>query len=194
MFSGQEPKRIDVVLEYYRQACLNMRMYVDLRFKHFTTLVVITGFLGAAAFNVSGLTAWRAFLLGLALVITLLFWFIDFRTAQYWKHEFLKIQVLEQALNEGFRLLLPPAERVIVRSSAATSFVFLVLASSWAAALVATSVNAAIPSTAGVVSISSKFPMGSAAVPSAPMQGALATSSSPTKARGASSTTLPTKP
>lgn len=52
MFTGQESKRLDVMLEYYRQASLNMRMFVDLRFKHFTTLMVISGILGAAAFNI----------------------------------------------------------------------------------------------------------------------------------------------
>lgn len=82
IFEGKESKRFDVTLEFYRQACMNMRMFVDLRFKHFTTLMVITGILGATAFNFQSVSCWRPFIQILALLVTILFWIIDYRTSQ----------------------------------------------------------------------------------------------------------------
>lgn len=120
-----------MVLEFYRQAALNMRMYVDLRFKHFTTFMVISGLLGAAAFNVPALQEYRLFIQTIAIVVTLLFWFIDFRTSQYWRHEIVKIGVFEKALNEGAHLILPPPVKVRVRSSFATNLLFALLFSVW---------------------------------------------------------------
>lgn len=135
MFEGQESKRLDVMLEFYRQACLNMRMFVDLRFKHFTTLMVITGILGAAAFNVQVASSWRPYIQVLALVVTVLFWLIDYRTTQYWRHESAKVQTFERALNEGAHLLLPPAERTHLRSSTATNLLFATMVLAWLTSL-----------------------------------------------------------
>lgn len=131
MFQGQESKRVDVVLEFYRQAALNMRMFVDLRFKHFTTFMVISGLLGAASFNVPALQEYRPFIQTVAIVVTLLFWLIDFRTSQYWRHELAKIGVFEKALNEGVHLILPPPVKVRLRSSFATNLLFALLLSVW---------------------------------------------------------------
>lgn len=137
MFSDNQSKRIDVVLEFYRQTCLNMRMFVDLRFKHFTTFMVITGFLGAAAFNVPALAAWRPVTTLLAIVVTVLFWLIDARTLQYWRQEFGRVQVYERALNEGVLLVLPPPERTRLRSSTATNLLFAVIVAAWTVSLIA---------------------------------------------------------
>lgn len=131
MFHGQESKRIDVVLEFYRQAAFNMRMFVELRFKHFTTFMVITGLLGASAFNVPALQEYRFFIQVIAIAVTLMFWFIDFRTSQFWKHEIVKIGVFEKALNEGAYLILPSPVKVHVRASFATNFIFALLLSAW---------------------------------------------------------------
>lgn len=138
MFLGNESKRLDVVMEFYRQALSSMRMFVDLRFKHFTTFMVRTGLIGAAAFNVSAVSAWRPAIIGISIAVVILFWVIDARTAQYTRQELARAQTFERALNEGVCLLLPPEEPVRIRSSTATNLLFGLLLISWTGALVAT--------------------------------------------------------
>lgn len=137
MPTGVTQSHKEVTLEFYRQACVNARMFVDLRFKHFTTFMVITGLLGAAAFNVPGLNARRIEIIFLAHVVTVLFWFLDFRTSQLWRHEFEKVRTFERALNEGFHLILPPPEKSRLKASTATSLLFCVILISWLTAFLA---------------------------------------------------------
>src|SRR5437870_274899 len=43
------------LLLLYEQSCENARAYMDLRFKHFTTFMFVTGLLGAMTFQVETL-------------------------------------------------------------------------------------------------------------------------------------------
>lgn len=99
--------------------------------------MVITGLLGAAAFNIPAISHWRTAIQVAAATATILFWLIDYRTSQYYRDELTKVKVFERALNEGARLLLPPAEKTWLRSSTATSLLFFLLLVGWIASLFA---------------------------------------------------------
>ena len=137
MNTSEPSKRVDTLLEFYKEAGLNVRAFVDLRFKHFTTYMLATGLLATAAFNLSEVVAWRPYIELLALTLTVLFWLIDHRTGQYLLQERQKFQILERVLNEGAPLVLPAPARAYLRSSTATNLVFALFLLAWVFALVA---------------------------------------------------------
>jgi hypothetical protein len=123
----------DIVLEFYRQAQLNARAFIELRFKHFTTYMVLTGLLAAGAFNksFSTLTDSSTLLSFIASTMTVLFWVIDRRTGHLFQAEADRIRILERALNFGSNLVSAPAPRFRIRSSTATNLIFLISFTSW---------------------------------------------------------------
>jgi hypothetical protein len=111
------------------QASNNARAYMDLRFKHFGTFVLMTGLLGGAAFRVEELSNVQASLAGASLVLTVLFWLLDFRTSQYFSDELHRIRVFKQLL------AVPPTNcpkhLVLLRASHATNLIFLATLVLW---------------------------------------------------------------
>jgi hypothetical protein len=70
-------------LELYRQAADDARAYMDMRNRHFSTFLVISGLLLAGLFDVSSLASKHIFLSSAGLAVTVLYWLLDYRMAQY---------------------------------------------------------------------------------------------------------------
>ena len=104
------------------QASNNARTYMDLRFKHFGTFVVLTGLLGGAAFRLEALTDIRTQLAGIAWVLSILFWFLDFRTSQYLADELHRVHFFKELLYVPSSNV--PKRRVLLRASHATNLIF----------------------------------------------------------------------
>jgi len=68
---------------------------MDLRFKHFGTFVVVVGLL-AAAFQMQSLSAIRTSVAGIAIVLTVLFWLLDYRTSQNHRDEVERIHAFQK--------------------------------------------------------------------------------------------------
>lgn len=66
--------------EVYKQYANNARAYMLLRFRHFATFTAVTAFIGTAAFQVKSLEVFRSLFIILGIVVTLLFWLLDYRT------------------------------------------------------------------------------------------------------------------
>lgn len=119
----------DTLRECLIQASENARAYMDLRFKHFGTFVVLSGLLGTAAFQVDGLSAIRTSLAGVSVALTLLFWLLDFRTSQYLADELHRIRTFKQ------HLAVPgtncPSRFVLIRASHTTNLIFLAVVVLW---------------------------------------------------------------
>ena len=118
------------LLMLYEQACENARAYMDLRFKHFTTFMFLTGLLGALTFQIESLRSFRPIFSTVAISLTVLFWLLDNRTGYYQKLELTKIQFYELII--GAYAISPP--RKIIRKISATlvtNLIFLVILFSW---------------------------------------------------------------
>jgi len=111
------------------QASHNARAYMDLRFKHFGTFVLLTGLLGGAAFRIEELSGVRATLAGISWVLTLLFWLLDFRTSQYFADELHRIRAFKHLL--GVPPTNCPKRLVLLRASRATNLIFLATLIIW---------------------------------------------------------------
>ena len=75
---------VEVLLELYRQACINAREYIDLRYKRFAIFVAITAIIGAATFEISDLHAYHAYVGAFGILNTVLFWLLDYRTQTFY--------------------------------------------------------------------------------------------------------------
>lgn len=68
--------------ELYAQTSANVRAYMDLRFKHFTTFMVVTAFIGTATFRIDLFNSVRPLTACVGIVASCLFWLLDYRTSQ----------------------------------------------------------------------------------------------------------------
>jgi hypothetical protein len=119
----------DSVRECFIQACENSRAYMDLRFKHFGTFVLISGLLGSVILQAESLSKIRSYLSIISLLITALFWFLDFRTSQYHSEEIHQIQELKKSLSVFISA--PPKKVLLIRASTITNLVFLSIFTMW---------------------------------------------------------------
>lgn len=119
----------EILVKVHEQYCHNARAYMDLRFKHFTTFMFLTGLLGAIAFQVEPLKSFRPLFCMAAIIFTILFWLLDYRTSYLQKRELNRIENLEQML--GVPTVSPPPERIAIRASVVTNLIFLMILLSW---------------------------------------------------------------
>jgi len=84
-YTSEESKvNIDILLELYRQANINSRVYINMRYKPFALFVAITAMIGAATFNIPELHPYHATAAFFGMVMTILFWLLDHRTSTFY--------------------------------------------------------------------------------------------------------------
>jgi hypothetical protein len=129
--SSNEPlgKKQDALLMLYEQSCENARAYMDLRFKHFTTFMFLTGLLGAIAFQVDALKSFRPLFSIMAIILTVLFWLLDSRTAYHQKTELIRAKCYENII--GAPMISPPPTKLKIKASLITNLIFLAILMSW---------------------------------------------------------------
>jgi hypothetical protein len=72
--ANQEDKtNTEVLLEFYRQACINSREYINLRYKRFAIFIALTAIIGAATFEVVELHPYHSVVSAFGIVISILF-------------------------------------------------------------------------------------------------------------------------
>jgi hypothetical protein len=131
---GSDSPLAETLRECFSQASQNARAYMDLRFKHFGTFVVLVGLFGTATFQVAALTAIRPLLASVSLIITALFWLLDFRTSQHLADELHRIRAFKQLLRVPSTNV--PRHRVLLRASNATNLIFLSVFVMWTLILI----------------------------------------------------------
>ena len=119
----------DTLRECFVQSSETARAYMDLRFKHFGTFIVLIGLLGAAAFQLESLAGVRQSVAGVGLALTLLFWLLDFRTSQYLADELHRIRTFKRLLRVPATGC--PRRTVLLRASHTTNLIFFVIAVTW---------------------------------------------------------------
>jgi hypothetical protein len=82
-------------LEIYRQAANDARAYMDMRNRHFSTFLIISGILLAGLFQVAGLMPRHTLIAVLGLTVTILYWMLDYRMAQYLRGSTSLVRVYE---------------------------------------------------------------------------------------------------
>lgn len=113
----------------FTQASENARVYMDLRFKHFGTFILVTGLLGTAIFQIQVLSDSRLSLAAISIIFSILFWLLDFRTAQYFKCEIGRIRFYKKLLKvPRFE---EPKHILLLRASTATNLIFLAITVMW---------------------------------------------------------------
>jgi len=123
------PPDRETMLELFRQSSENARAYMDLRFKHFTTFMVVTALLGTAIFKVNSLESMRCALTGIAVTLSILFWLLDYRAAQHQKTQLARIAAYEKILNVP--AVQEPRFRILLRASNATNLIFATITICW---------------------------------------------------------------
>jgi len=127
----------NVTIQYYQQACNHARAYMDLRFKHFGTLIVIMTLLSAGVIKLPN--DWEKALCSLVgFLISSLFWILDHRTCQYLAKHWNDVYKIENF----FRSKIPnlcevvpvsekPKRKLILRASMITNYLFALFCLIW---------------------------------------------------------------
>ncbi len=98
-YTDQEEKtNISILLELYRQACISSREYLNLRYKRFAIFVAITALIGAATFAIAELHPYHATVSAFGIVMTVLFWLLDYRTEKSFLAKQQRIKACEKLL------------------------------------------------------------------------------------------------
>lgn len=124
-------------IQYYQEACNHARSYMDLRFKHFGTFIVIITILSGGVIKFP--TEWeKSFCSLIALIITILFWTLDSRTAQYLAKYWNDVFKIEGYFRAKFASILQltqnsdvPKRKKAFRSSMITNYLFALFTAIW---------------------------------------------------------------
>ncbi|HHJ38856.1 MAG: hypothetical protein AXA67_00235 [Methylothermaceae bacteria B42] len=93
-----EPIDVEVLLELYRQACINAREHIELRYKRFALFVAITAIIGAATFSITDLHPYHIYVAIFGILMTILFWILDHRTRLFYEVKCRRILACEKLL------------------------------------------------------------------------------------------------
>lgn len=129
-------KDIEFLLEVYRQSCLHVRAFMDLRFKHFTTYIAIMVLFGAVLKEIE--QPKYAFVIAIVEIInSLLFNLLDSRTAEYLAANNRNCMIIEAKFKRLFPLVLEtgapsdiPKPRIF-KSSVITKLIFYLFIMMW---------------------------------------------------------------
>ena len=94
----EEIKDTEVLLELYRQAYINAREYINLRYKRFAIFIAITAMIGAATFVIAELHPYHATVGGFGILMTILFWMLDYRTEIFYQVKRRRLKACEKLL------------------------------------------------------------------------------------------------
>lgn len=123
------------VREVYKQASNNMRAFVVLRFRHFATFSVIMAFVTTAVFQIPELATFKVIVTLFGVVVTVLFWALDYRTAEYLKyHARVAFQLEAIYFRREKRIDISHIERPKPRyfsATAITNLIFLLILIGW---------------------------------------------------------------
>ncbi len=89
---------IEVLLELYRQACINARTYLSLRYLRFAIFVAINAIIGAATFAITELHPYHSYIAVFGILMTILFWILDHRTQLFYDLKCRRILACEKLL------------------------------------------------------------------------------------------------
>lgn len=89
---------VEVLLELYRQACTNARAYIQLRYLRFAIFVAINAIVGAATFAITALHPYHTYLASFGILLTILFWILDYRTQLFYDLKCRRILACEKLL------------------------------------------------------------------------------------------------
>lgn len=122
--------------EIYTQSNWNMRAFIMLRFRHFTSFAVVMAFIASAAFNsfVDGMLRVPIMALGLGVIV--LFWNLDHRTGKYlatFSRRTAKIEKLLLQRNGLSVVLDTPPNGGLLSASSTTNAIFGLIFLGWLA-------------------------------------------------------------
>ena len=89
---------VEVLLELYRQACINARTYLTLRYLRFAIFVAINAIIGAATFAIADLHPYHTCIAVFGIILTILFWILDHRTQLFYNLKCKRILACEKLL------------------------------------------------------------------------------------------------
>ena len=129
------------ILEYYSQCGDNVRAYMDLRFKHFTTFMVTIVLFAGLIIKLENAIV-NTYISALALIITLLYWTLDYRTSEFLKRNISITHEIEQKIiligYDELKLLSHTEHKKVrfFKASTVTNLLFLIFSLSWIAVIV----------------------------------------------------------
>ncbi len=130
-------EEINVVTQYYQQACNHARGYMDLRFKHFGTFIVIVTLLTGGVLKLPN--EWeKSFCSIIGLFVSILFWILDYRTGQYLAKHWGDVYKIENYFRDrisNLALVVPvsakPKRKIYFRASMITNYLFILFTLMW---------------------------------------------------------------
>lgn len=122
-------KDIDYLLEVYRQSCLHVRAFMDIRFKHFTTYIAIMVMFGIVLKEIKDPK--YSFVIAVCEIInSVLFNLLDTRTGEYLTNQNKTCISIEHKFKQLYPLVLQTATPALVpktkyiKSSTVTKLIF----------------------------------------------------------------------
>ena len=123
------------IREIYKEFNNNMRAFIVLRFRHFATFAVIMVFISTAAFRTERLESFTIAILLFGILVTILFWSLDYRTGEYLKYYAKSARSLEQEfIRREPRLdasIVDPPRPRILSASTVTNLIFTMILVGW---------------------------------------------------------------
>ena len=126
--SAKQGQNNKYIVEVYKQTCDWARAYMNLRLRHFAAFSVILFFLTTALFKIDKLAHYSIYIIIIGFVITLLFWILDYRTAEFLKCHITYAEELENTL-VGKRLSSPKPK--FLKASMVTNLIFVIVLMIW---------------------------------------------------------------
>lgn len=132
---SKERVEIDVLLKMYEQCQHNFRAFIDLRFKHFTTFVALNSFLALGVFLKIHNTLMQMSLSIFGLVMTSLFWILDYRTHNHLMQNVENIHSLTKALKRHLSTFHEPSphgkKKIFLSANEVTNTLFGLFTGGW---------------------------------------------------------------
>jgi len=129
--SEEHEKDYALLLEVYKQRNEWARAYMNLRLRHFAAFAIVMVFVATAAFKLDNLTAYRSPILIFGIIVTLLFWLLDYRTGEFLKAHISEYKQIESSfLNLEAEEISNPAPKLL-KASVVTNYIFFVILSGW---------------------------------------------------------------
>ncbi len=120
-----------LLLEVYRQRNEWARTYMNLRLRHFASFAIVMVFVATAAFKIENLLVYRSPILLFGIIVTLLFWLLDYRTGELLKAHISGYKEIENTFLNFEVEEIPTSKPKLLKASMVTNFIFFLILVGW---------------------------------------------------------------
>lgn len=120
-----------LVLEAYKQKNEWARAYMNLRLRHFAAFAIVMVFVASAGFKIENLTSYRTYIVLFGVIVTVLFWLLDYRTGELLKSHINECKRMESCFLIPDMPEVPASTPKYLKASTVTNLIFSSILCGW---------------------------------------------------------------